>query len=335
MLTGRDFAGKALVPGVALCAAIALFSMLLAHVSHLPAVLLALVLGFGVQLTRLSHKLAAHQLGEGINFSARSVLRLGIVFVGAKLTLTQIVALGWPALMTALLEVVLVLTGGILIARAFGHNETKGALFAGSVAICGASAALAISSVTPPSTSKDRDTALTIAIVTVLSTLVMFAYPALAMAMGLSDRQAGVFLGASIHDLTQVVGAGALISPDAMSTATATKLVRVACLAPVLFLLRQILFRQSEGQAKAPFPWFIIGFLVVAATANVGFLPSYAIAGLSEFSTFALIMSAGAIGLKTNHKALLSGGMNPLLSICAITVLCAAISLFLTKILIS
>ena len=118
------------------------------------------------------------------------------------------------------------------------------------MAICGASAALAIAAVLPRREDSDRNTMVTIIGVAALSTVAMILYPLVAQALGMDERTAGVFLGASIHDVAQVVGAGFMISPDAAETATIVKLTRVVCLAPAVAVLA-LLFRAPRRQRNA------------------------------------------------------------------------------------
>ncbi|MDZ7790169.1 MAG: putative sulfate exporter family transporter [Xanthomonadales bacterium] len=168
----------------------------------------------------------------GIEFTAKHVLRLGVALLGARIGVEQMLALGWlPVVLIAAMVPATILLGR-LVARRLGESEQMGLLTGGAVAICGASAAMAISSILPPSERRERDTLFTVVGVTTLSTVCMVIYPAILSLFDLSDVQAGYIIGASVHDVAQVVGAGYVISDPAGDAATLTKLMRVAMLIP-------------------------------------------------------------------------------------------------------
>ena len=136
---------------------------------------------------------------------------------------------------------------------------TIGILTGGAVAICGASAALAISSILPKSGSRERDTIFTVIAVTTFSTIAMIVYPVIVTFIGLDDRAAGVFLGGTIHDVAQVVGAGYSISEEVGDLSTIIKLFRVSMLVPVVLLLT-LMFRAKTTEARGFFiPPFVSG----------------------------------------------------------------------------
>ena len=139
---------------------------------------------------------------------------------------------------------------GFLLARRLGLSPMFGVLSGGAVAICGASAALAIASVLPPSDTRERDTILTVVSVTALSTLAMILYPVFATSIGLDHKQAGIFIGGTIHDVAQVVGAGYSISNETGDIATYVKLLRVAMLLPAVFAI-SFLIARAAATAKA------------------------------------------------------------------------------------
>jgi len=204
-------------------------------------------------------------------------------------------------------------------------------LSAGAVGICGASAALAISSVLPSTPERQRETVFTIAAVTTLSTVVMLLYPVLARLVGFDETQAGIFFGASIHDVVQVVGAGELVSTHAATTATATKLVRVACLAPAAIFIGLWAVRGcGKGAAKSSspiVPWFLIGFALLAALANSGWIGRDGIALLSGAATICLVVAVGALGMKTSVRELMGAGWRPMLAVVLQTLLIGAYAL--------
>jgi uncharacterized integral membrane protein (TIGR00698 family) len=205
---------------------------------------------------------------------------------------------------------------GVILAKALGLQKRFGVLTGGSVGICGASAAMAIAAVLPDSKEKDRDTLLTIVVVTALSTVAMVVYPIVAQLLNLTPTHTSVFLGGTIHDVAQVVGAGYSVSEETGDLATVTKLVRVAFLMPVvvciLLVLRMNLDKSSD--AKPPgVPAFLIAFVVLMTINSLVDLPEVVTQGATDISRFALVIAIAAIGMKSNLGQLLQVGFKPIL----------------------
>src|SRR6218665_484768 len=195
--------GRLLFPGVLACAVVAAASTFLSQHYGAPVMLFALILGMAMNFLSTEGPCK-----PGFEFTARHVLRWGVALLGLRITAVQVVALGWhPGLLVA---VSLVLTIGVsmVVVRLMGFNVLLGLLSGGATAICGAPAALALSAALPPHPLKERATLFTVVGVSALSTLTMVLYPMLARALGLDAHTAGTFLGATIHDVAQVVGAG-------------------------------------------------------------------------------------------------------------------------------
>ncbi len=312
---------RTIAPGMALAAVIALAAQYLAEHYGGPAMLFALLIGMA-----FNGLAATEQAEPGIAFSAKTVLRLGVALLGVRITLGEIADLG---LMTIALIVsgvtITILLGGVL-GRAFGLTRDHAILSAGAVAICGASAALAIAAVLPRHGNAERNCILTVIGVTTLSTLAMMAYPLLPALLGYGDTQAGIFLGATIHDVAQVVGAGYTISPEAGETATVVKLLRVACLTPAVLLIGLAFRAQTKesGLKRPPLvPWFLAAFLILAALNSTGLLPVLVKTGVSEVSQWALLTAVAALGVRTSLRELAAVGPRPLLAMVAQTLLLA------------
>ncbi|MBL0770068.1 putative sulfate exporter family transporter [Sphingopyxis sp. DHUNG17] len=316
--------GAQLLSGVAVCTVIAGLSMLMAlSVPALPAVLTALVAG-----TMFAHRNDVSYLTPGADFTIRTILRIGIALIGVRFSVEQISELGISAVAIAAGGVGLMLSAGTLVAMAFGLPRSRSLLSAGAVGICGASAALAISTVLPHREAQERQTATTVALVTVLSTAAMLLYPLVGSVLSFGPLQAGIFFGSAIHDVTQVAGAGAMISNDAATAAIATKLVRVACLAPVVAAIAMVGARYAtssyRGATPPPVPFFLVGFGLVAAAANLGLLSDTLRHFLSETATFCLVAATAALGIKTSPRRILADGWRPLAAMLAQTLLLAA-----------
>jgi uncharacterized integral membrane protein (TIGR00698 family) len=183
-------------------------------------------------------------------------------------------------------------------------------LTGGSVAICGASAAMAIAAVLPKHEKSERDLVFTVLSVTVLSTIAMVIYPMLVNLFDFDSRASGIFLGGTIHDVAQVVGAGFSISNETGETATLVKLIRVSMLAPVvlsfsLIIRQRGLEDQHAGGKKPPLlPSFVVGFLVLAALNSFGLIPAEVSEWTGSLSRWALLIAIAAVGVKTSLRRL-------------------------------
>lgn len=309
-------------PGLLLCAVIAMAASLISRLHGGPQLLYALL--FGVAFHFL-HEDA--RIRPGVELCTGIVLRLGVALLGARITLEQIAALGWS---TALAVVVCVLSTvllGIGLARRLGMNTAQGLLSGGATAICGASAALAISAVLPRSREQDRYTLLVVVTVTAFSTLAMLFYPLLAHALQLSPHEAGLFLGGSIHDVAQVVAAGYLLGPEAGDTATVVKLFRVALLTLVV-LAASAAFRSGAAPAgtdarpglRLMVPWFLWLFMALVLLQSLHGVPAALLPVLSEISRDSLVLAISALGIKTSFQALFQTGWRPFVLLLAETV---------------
>jgi uncharacterized integral membrane protein (TIGR00698 family) len=214
--------------------------------------------------------------------------------------------------------VALTIASGVLLAPLFNRKIAFGILTGGATAICGASAALAISAVMPKRDNLERDTLFTVVAVTTLSTVAMVLYPLLFSVLGFSDEQAGFLIGATIHDVAQVVGAGFSISDEAGNVATLTKLQRVLLL-PLVILAILIATRKSDGE-RVGIPLFVIAFIAFMLINSVGILPEAVVAFFVEASRWMLIIAIAALGVKTSLGAMVNLGGNHIALVVAQTV---------------
>jgi uncharacterized integral membrane protein (TIGR00698 family) len=319
--------GRALIPGLLASAVLAIAAAFLSQHYGAPVMMLALLLGMAMNFLS-----AEGVCVPGIEFTARTVLRVGVALLGLRITLFQIAALGWQPVVLVLLSVALTIGTAIVAARWLGFRAGFGLLSGGATAICGASAALAIAAALPNHPLKERATLFTVLGVSALSTLAMIGYPILAQAIGLDTREAGVFLGATIHDVAQVVGAGYSISPETGDVATVVKLLRVAMLLPVI-VLTVVSYRQSgaEPGARRPplLPGFAIGFVILVCLNSLGIVPS-AVASLgSDVSRWCLVAAVAALGAKTQLRELAGIGFRPVALMVGETVFLALLVLVL------
>ena len=279
--------------------------------------------------------IALNFLGEegpsvrGISFAAKPVLRIGIALLGARISMDMVVMLGLEAIGIVVAGVVLTILFGLLVGQILKRDWPFAVLTGGAVAICGASAAIALAAVLPKNEDSERNLIFTVLGVTVLSTLAMIIYPLLAQFMGMDDTTAGLFLGATIHDVAQVVGAGFSISDDTGEISTVVKLIRVALLAPVVLCLSLFLRARlsHHNTAKRPplVPAFVAGFLVLATLNSLSLISPVIIETLGVVSRWALLSAIAAVGMKTSLKKILDVGGDAIILIIAETVFIAGL----------
>ncbi|WP_424929121.1 YeiH family protein [Amaricoccus tamworthensis] len=294
-----------------------------------PAMLMALLLG-----------IAFHFLAEegrcvtGIGFTSKTVLRIGVALLGARISVDLLIGLGPKVILLIVLGVILTILFGLLGAKILGRGWRFALLTGGSVAICGASAAMAIAAVLPRNEHSERNLIFTVLGVTVLSTLAMIVYPIITDVLQLSHLETGIFLGGTIHDVAQVVGAGFSVSEETGETATLVKLIRVTMLAPVVLIFSLIIRSRTENDdtdtSKRPplIPFFVLMFLLLAAANSFGLIPAIVQEALSSMSRWALLISIAAVGMKTSLKTILDVGGQAIILIVAETVFIAGFILY-------
>jgi uncharacterized integral membrane protein (TIGR00698 family) len=279
-----------------------------ARVITIPAMVLALLIGIAL------NAVAARPLFQpGLVFCVKTLLRWAVALLGLRIALGDIAALGLGTGIVVVVSMVVTIAAGFLAARALGLPSPYGALAGVGTAVCGASATLATSVVLPDYSGKEADVVFVVVAVNALATLAMVIYPPLDAALGFDGQTTGVMLGATIHDVAQVVGAGYAVSDLAGNTAVIVKLFRVFLLLPVVLGVGWWFVRKgaTTRAAKVPVPVFAFVFLALCILNSV--LPSVAAiaplyakikAVLVEASTDGLLIAIGALGLGTSVSAI-------------------------------
>jgi len=320
---------RTLFPGVLACAVVAAASTFLSQHYGAPVMLFALILGMAMNF--LSVEGACK---PGIEFTARQVLRWGVALLGLRITAAQVVALGWHPVLLVVLSVVLTIGVSMVVAKLMGFQSLFGLLSGGATAICGASAALALAAALPSHPQKERATLFTVVGVSALSTFAMIAYPMIAHALGLDERAAGIFLGATIHDVAQVVGAGYSMSKETGDIATLVKLMRVAMLLPVIVfaVMCTRAAGKGEGGPRPPLlPWFAVAFALLVAVNSTGWIPKVLTDAGSDCSRWFLVAAIAGIGMKTQLRDLATVGLKPVVLMLGETVFLAILAIALIR----
>jgi len=311
---------RTIFPGLLVSAAIAAIAIVAADRFGGSAMLYALLFGMPFHFLVRQRRIAT-----GVDFSSRTILHLGVACLGARITFAQIAGLGWRPFLSVICATIVTLIMGAVFARAFKLTRELGILTGGATAICGSSAALAIASVLPRDKMNERDIIFTVIGVTALSTIAMVVYPPMGALLRLSNVDQGFFLGGTIHNVAQVVGAGYSVSREAGDIATLVKLLRVAMLLPVavcipLFLRGAV---RPTSSPALPLPGFLFGFAVLVILGSVGVIPPAVRQGLGSVSEWLFVISIAALGVKTSLKALLQVGLRPIALMIAETIFLA------------
>lgn len=317
------------VPGLAITALAALAAAWLGDHYHAPLMLMGLLIGLAFNFLN-----ADARLHPGLGFASKTLLRWGIVLVGLQVTIWQIAALGWPSFVAIGGMILIVMAAGTMVSRTLGLGGAFGTLAGGSVAICGASAALALSSVLGEKRVNQAQLTLVLVAVSAASALAMSTYPILSSALGLSPHAAGFLLGASIHDVAQALGAGYSLGEVQGETAAIVKLTRVALLAPTLLLVTLALPKDGDSKKGAPpVPWFIVVFVALTILNSVVTFPPI-VSSVSKIGTNALLLLAVvATGIRSPMNLLLKQGWRASMPVVAATIVSFMLALGAAKVL--
>ena len=303
---------KSYLPGLSVVAVAALAALWLSESFGSPAILMGLLIGLALNFVN-----AEKRLSPGLNFSSQTLLRIGIVLIGCRITFAEIVSLGIASFFALIAIMVVVIMTGLFTARLFKQDAMFGLLVGGATAICGASAALALWSIIGKDRlDQSRFTAVLLGIA-IASAVGMTFYPSIATMLELSDKQAGFLIGASIHDVAQAIGGGFSFSDKAGEVATVVKLSRVTLLAPILILVAFALQRLNQVNTKSvsqlisvrqALPWFVLGFILLVVVNSLFALPELAIRIANEIANVLLLFAVTAAAVKSNTTELLSHG---------------------------
>lgn len=319
-------------PGLLLTAAIAAASFALRQipgVATFSPMILAIIIGM------VFHNFIGTpaRAKAGVAFSLRRVLRAAIILLGLQLTAQQVLEVGAKGLAVIALTLIGTFLFTTWFGRLIGVERKLTQLIAAGTSICGASAVIATNAVTQ---ARDEDVAYAVACVTVFGSVAMFAYPLLPGLLHLTPYAYGLWAGASIHEIAQVVAAAFGGGQAAGEFGTIAKLARVTMLAPVVItlglLVRRRLHQHDSANAKAPIPWFVFGFIALIGLNSIFVVPGWLKAAIVPATTFGLSMALAAMGLETDIRKLRAEGLRPLFLGLAAFLFIAGFSLILVEI---
>lgn len=322
-----------LLPGIALTAAIAALAFTLRQIPGVSAfspMIIAIVIGMAFHNLVGTPAVAK----AGVAFTMRKVLRFAIILLGLQLTAAQVAEVGATGI--AIIAAALLCTFAFTrwFGALIGVDRKLAELIAAGTSICGASAVIATNTVTR---APDEDVAYAVACVTVFGSLAMFAYPLLATLLNLDPHGYGLWAGASIHEIAQVVAASFQGGQQAGEFGTVAKLTRVMMLAPLVIALGLAARRSARtagtahGGGAAPMPWFVLGFVAMVGLNSLIDIPAEAKAWIVMSTTFLLSMALAALGIETDFRKLTARGSRPLFLGLASFLFIAAFSLILVK----
>ena len=299
-----------LLPGLVAAVGLAVVARQVSSFATISALTIAVILG--IVLGNLPNGI--EQLRPGLAFAGRNVLRFGVVLLGMRLSVGQIGTLGVPVIVVIVVTVAATFFGTQALGRRLGVSAPLSLLIATGYSICGASAIAAMES---NSDAEEEEVALAIGLVTLDGTVAMFGLPALAGALDLTDDQFAIWAGASIHDVAQVVAAGATRGPTVLAVAVVVKLSRVLLLAPLVTgvsISRQRSATATDEASRPPLiPGFVVGFLTMVIARSSGLVPDPVIEMIGSAESFVFAIALVGLGAGVRVDRLRRVGGAPLL----------------------
>ena len=311
---------RALGPGLALAAALALVAYGLSRIEPRISALVAALL-----LAMVVANVAGHRavLAPGARFASRRILRVGIVLLGLRISLDLVVDVGWRGVLVAVTAVAFTLPFTVWFGRRLGVSPALSLLIGAGCGICGAAAVVAME---PVAEGREEEVGFALATVTALGTVSMLALPVIGTSLfDMPDGQFGLWAGGSVHEVAQVVAAAAPVSAGALAVATIVKLTRVVLLVPVIVVTAVIKGRAS-GRRGNPIPLFVALFLVAVAIRSTGVLSPSFVKHATDIDTAILAWAMAGLGLTIDVGSLRRLGGRPfLLGVVASALLAAVV----------
>lgn len=307
-----------IIPGFAAAVVLALFARLvegMLPVHIIGASVIALLVGMAI-----NHFWSPAVLKSGLKFTSKKILRVAIILLGASLNVNVILNVGKMSLMVMVFTLLTCFGGGYFIGKALGLNWKMSNLISAGTGICGGSA---IAAIAPVIDADDTDIAYAMSATFLFDMAMIVLFPIMGQALGLSDMAYGLWAGTAVNDTSSVVAAGYAFSEGAGDFATMVKLTRTLSIIPTVLVFTFINIRLKKKKNIASenkkvnvmklFPWFIAGFLFLAAVNSLGLIPSAVSSAAKDISKFLMVTALAAIGLSTSFKDMKKAGAAPML----------------------
>lgn len=310
--TGWNVQGKVLLPGLMLTAGIAAAAILFSQVIGLDSLnplLIAVLLGIGWrQVIGLPGSTQ-----PGIKFAMKQILKLSVILLGLRLSLVEVMAVGPKVVVIVITSTISTFYLTCWLGQQLGVNRRLTQLIAAGTSICGASAVVATNAVVQ---GAEEDMAYAIATITGFGTLAMLIYPLMPNLLSLSPQAFGIWCGASVHEVAQVIATAFQHGSVSGEIATVTKLSRVLLVIPVMLILGWQTRCPDPVTADAPrplpIPWFVLGFSLLMVINSLGLVPVHLKDQVISGNQVLLCMALAAMGLETNLARLTQLGMKPI-----------------------
>lgn len=307
-----------LLPGILIVTLIAITAKFISNTYGVPAMLMAILIGMSLNFLSDEKKFI-----NGINFSSQNLLYLGIILLGSRINLYTILAIDLKIIFFVTSGVIITILFSIVLLKILNLPLSFGILIGGAVSICGASAAMAISSVLPKNDNTNQRLTFVVLGVTIISTICMIFYPLISNFLNFNNQTSGIFFGATIHDVAQVIGAGFMVSETTGEFATLIKLYRVSLLLPLVLIIsffsyKLKLINKTQEKVKI-IPYFIIFFAVLSLVNSMGYLPKNVNEIFNELSIWFILIAIAAVGTKTKFQNLKIIGFIPFLLMVLVT----------------
>ncbi|MCO1601702.1 YeiH family protein [Desulfosporosinus nitroreducens] len=264
---------------------------------------------------------------EGIQFSARYLMRFAIILYGFKLNIDMVINKGGMLLVYDAMTIVIAITTTMLLAKLFKADLNLSLLLGIGTGVCGAAA---IAAVSPILKANDEDTAISAGIIALIGTVFALTYTFLMPFLPMSAVQYGIWSGVSLHEIAHVAAAAMPAGQDVLAMGLLAKLGRVFLLIPLSLILSFWMKRKGEGEGNqsAPFPWFLAGFIMTSLMGTYLPIPDYVLNDISKASTFLLAAAMVGLGLNVHLSSLRTRAMRPLLAMIIASIVVSTVSFF-------
>lgn len=315
---------RGIIGGVAFTLFLAAFSVIITSLMPwhiIGAGVLSLLLGMLLSPITQRYKF----LQSGFGFTSKKILRLAIILMGISLSFTQVLEVGKFSLIVMVFTLITAYGGGYLFGKLLKMDWKLSGLISTGTGICGGSA---IAAVAPVINAKDSDIAYAISVTFIFDILMVVLFPLMGVYFNMTDLGFGLWTGTAVNDTSSVVAAGYAFSNAAGNFAVIVKLTRTLAIVPVVLAFSFInerlnskdknineasLSKKTKVNIQKIFPWFILMFLGLVAVKSTGLIPDPLSSSVSDISRFLMVMSLGAIGLRTDFSKLKKSGFAPLL----------------------